>query len=591
MINKNAIKITELALGSANESLLASRLRIDDALPLAEALDEAGYWSVETSGRKIFNSCLQYIGENPWDRIREIKKVMPKTKQQMSIQGQGLLGSRHYANDIVEKFVEHAIASGIDVLRIYDGLNDVRNLKTAIAATKKQGAHAQGAIVYSAFYNDKSVLVDMAKMIEDMGVDSLAVADVAGVLNPYETFELITALKKSLKVPIALHANAGAGLSLMSLLKGVEAGLDHIDTALSSLSMTNSFSPTESIVSALNNTEWASGLNLSLLEAVADNVSVVRKKYISFDKGLHGVDNRILRTHIPSAVLENISLELQSQGAEDKFSAAVEDVQKVQIELGSIPWSSTTADVMVDQALHNVLAAERYKSISSEVQSILKGDFGLTPGDMDKDLQKRVLNGGDVITNASSDTLELEFESLSAEVKEKKYLSSENPIDDILAFALFPQAAVTFFEGQSDSSIFEPTPQFIAAEKTLLSSSYSMSVNGKQYTAAVDSAGVVAVHVDGKSHKVQVNIDGEASVHATPSDVQGAGETVMAPLSGNIVKVLVKPGQVVSAGETLLVLEAMKMETEIKAHCNGAVSTIDVKDGDSVSVGDTLLTI
>jgi oxaloacetate decarboxylase alpha subunit len=595
MTNKKSINITELALGGANHSLLAARLRLDDILPLAQKLDQVGYWSVESCSQAVFESCIRYLGENPWDRLRELKKVMPNTQQQMSLHGQSLMGSRHYADDVVENFVERAVANGIDVLRIFDAMNDSRNLSTAISAAKKQGVHAQGAIIYSASSAAEQVdFVGLAKQVEDLGADSLVIKDSSGALNPYKAFDLVTALKASLSIPIALHMNAAAGLSSMTLLKAIEAGVDHVDTAISSLSMSHSFSPTESIVSALETSAQASTLDLSLLESIAEDFSHLRKKYAAFEVPSRNVDPRILRTRLPSDVLSSITTQLKEQGAANQLNDVVGEVLQTQKDLGAIPLIASNVELVVSQAVQNVLAGKRYQSISKETQNLIKGEYGAAPGSYDQQLELRVLNGDEAMVCRPASLLEPEIESLTKDVKahakDKDFVLADNVIEDALILGLFPRSGLNFLEHRDNAEAFEPAPKAIAADDEA-SNIYSMKLNGKNYIVNVDHDGSVSIDINGHEYTVKVEVGDEAKTDSSISSAPSSGETIAAPLAGNIVKVCVAPGQSVAEGDTLLILEAMKMETEVKVATAATIANVHVKEGDSVSVGDTLVTI
>ena len=599
--NNTPIKITDVVLRDAHQSLFATRLRIDDMLPIAEKLDQVGYWSIESWGGATFDSCIRYLGEDPWERIRELKKVMPKTKQQMLIRGQNLLGYRHYADDVVETFVERAVTNGVDVFRIFDAMNDPRNLKTAMAAVKKQGAHAQGTISYTTSpVHTKQGWVDLAKQIEDMGAESLAIKDMAGILTPYDAFELVSELKASLDIPIALHAHATAGLSSMTLLKAIEAGIDHVDTAISSMSMTYGHSPTESIVAALAGTARDPALDLSLLEEIASYFRAIRKKYAKFEGALRGVDARILIAQVPGGMLTNMESQLKEQGAGDKFDEVLNEIPRVREDLGYIPLVTPTSQIVGTQAVLNVLTGERYKSISKETQGILKGEYGAAPAAFNQELQNRVLDGAEPVTGRPADLLEPEMDKLVAalenESKEKGFTLAKDTIDDALTLALFPQVGLKFLENRGNADAFEPAPTTGSAGATTASddSTYTISLNGKTYVAQVDGHGQVTVNVDGRTYAAHVAAGADAPVTpaAAPMNTSTpSGQAVSAPLAGNIFKICVQPGQTVNEGDTLIILEAMKMETDIKASRSGTVGTINVSEGDSVAVGDTLLTL
>ncbi|MEP4548260.1 MAG: sodium-extruding oxaloacetate decarboxylase subunit alpha [Saccharospirillum sp.] len=596
--NKNPIKLTDVVLRDAHQSLFATRLRIDDMLPICEKLDNIGYWSVESWGGATFDACIRYLGEDPWDRIRELKKAMPNTRQQMLLRGQNLLGYRHYADDVVDRFVERAVTNGVDVFRVFDAMNDPRNLQRAMAAVKANGAHAQGTISYttSPVHNTEN-WVQLAREIEDMGADSLAIKDMSGILTPYDAFELVTKLKAALDIPISLHCHATAGLSSMTLLKAIEAGIDHVDTAISSMSMTYGHSPTESIVSALQGTDRDPGFDLLKLEEIAAYFRTVRKKYAAFEGQLRGVDSRILVAQVPGGMLTNMESQLKEQGAGDKFDAVLDEIPKVRKDLGYIPLVTPTSQIVGTQAVLNVLTGERYKSISKETQAILKGEYGSAPAPFDSDLQAKVLNGGEAITCRPADMIDDEMDKLTAELegiaKEKDIKLAEAVVDDVLTYALFPQIGLKFLQNRGNAEAFEPVPTAAAASPAKAgkaeAATYTVAINGKSYVAQVDATGGVSVSINGKTYKTDISEGGEVS--SAPAAPAESGTEVPAPLAGNIFKILVQPGDTVEEGQVVMILEAMKMETEVSAPQAGTVGTIQVKEGDSVSVGDTLLTL
>jgi oxaloacetate decarboxylase alpha subunit len=596
----NPVLITDVVLRDGHQSLFATRLRLDDMLPIAAKLDQIGYWSLESWGGATFDSCIRYLGEDPWERIRELKKAMPNTRQQMLIRGQNLLGYRHYADDVVEKFVERAVTNGVDVFRIFDAMNDPRNLTTTMAAVKKQGAHAQGTLSYTTSpVHTKQSWLDLARAIEDMGADSLAIKDMAGILTPYDAFDLVTELKSSLSIPIALHAHATAGLSSMTILKAIEAGIDHVDTSISSMSMTYGHSPTESIVAALAGTPRDPKLDLVLLEEIATYFRDVRKKYASFEGTLRGVDSRILIAQVPGGMLTNMEGQLKEQGASDKFDEVLKEIPRVREDLGFIPLVTPTSQIVGTQAVLNVLTGERYKSISKETQAILKGEYGKAPSAFNADLQAQVLDGAKAISCRPADLLAPEMDSLTTELKalanDKDFSLAKDEIDDVLTYALFPQIGLKYFENRNNPDAFEPVPQ--AAELSTVTAtnnsddkqSYTVSLNGKKYAAAVSTDGNVAVSINGINYTTTVT-EGTGDITSSENAVS-SGETIAAPLAGNIFKINVTIGQQVNPGDILIILEAMKMETEIKAAMAGTISEINVSAGDSVAVGDTLLTL
>lgn len=589
LVNK-PLGITEVVLRDAHQSILATRLRLEDMLPIAAKLDQVGFWSIETWGGATFDSCIRYLGEDPWERIRQLKAVMPNTPQQMLLRGQNLLGYRHYADDVVDKFVERAAHNGVDVFRIFDAMNDPRNLQRAMQAVRATGKHAQGTISYTTSpVHTLDMWVDLGKQLQDLGADSVAIKDMAGILRPYEAFELVSRLKQSLDIPIHMHCHATAGLSTAAIVKAVEAGIDNVDASISSMSMTYGHSPTESVVAIFNETERDTGLNLELLEEIAAYFREVRKKYAKFEGNLRGVDSRILVAQVPGGMLTNMENQLREQGASDRFDEVLAEIPRVREDLGFIPLVTPTSQIVGTQAVINVLTGERYKSITKEAAGVLKGEYGAAPAPFNAELQARVLDGAEAISCRPADLLDNELDKLTAELQQlasEKNISlsqGEALVDDVLTYALFPQIGLKFLENRDNPAAFEPVP------------------TGNERAAADAGAAVYTVDVNGKSFVVQVNEGGDiegiksiASAAGTASEaapVTGEGDPQGAPLAGNIFRVLVEPGQQVEEGEVLMILEAMKMETEICAFRAGVISSVNVKVGDAVTLGDCLVTI
>ena len=592
---KKPLGITDVVLRDAHQSLFATRLRLDDMLPIAEKLDQVGFWSLESWGGATFDACIRYLGEDPWERIRELKKAMPNTPQQMLFRGQNILGYRHYADDVVEKFVERAAVNGVDVFRVFDAMNDPRNLETAIKAVRKVEKHAQGTISYTVSdVHTLDMWVELAKNIESMGADSVAIKDMAGLLKPYVAFELVSRLKKELSIPVHMQCHATTGMSTATALKAIEAGIDNVDTAISSMSMTYGHSPTESLVAILEGTERDTGLDLTLLEEIAGYFREVRKKYAKFEGSLRGVDSRILTAQVPGGMLTNMENQLRDQGATDKFDDVLAEIPRVRADLGMIPLVTPTSQIVGTQAVMNVIFGERYKSISKETAGVLKGEYGATPAPMNADLQARVLEGADAITCRPADLLEPEVSRLNDELKSIasdkgiKLESGEREIDDVLTYALFPEIGLKFLENRGNPDAFEPVPTGepeVAAAPAKAAGEpdvYTVNVSGQSYVVQVAEGGDISA------------ISPSAPVAAAPAAapaVAGGGEPISAPLAGNIFKVNVSAGEHVQQGDVIIVLEAMKMETEVRAAKAGVVGSVSVKEGDSVSVGETLLTI
>ncbi len=595
--NKAPLGITDVVLRDGHQSLFATRMRIDDMLPIAEKLDQVGYWSLETWGGATFDACIRYLGEDPWERIRELKKAMPKTPMQMLLRGQNLLGYRHYADDVVDKFVERCAVNGVDVFRVFDAMNDMRNIERALKAVKNSGKHAQGTLSYTISpVHNMDLWVSMAKQIEDMGADSICIKDMAGLLKPYTGHELVSRLKAECDLPVHMQCHATTGMSTATALKCVEAGIDNIDTSISSMSMTYGHSPTEALVAILEETDRATGLDLNLLQEIAAYFREVRKKYAKFEGSLKGIDSRILVAQVPGGMLTNMENQLRDQGAEDKFDAVLEEIPRVREDLGLIPLVTPTSQIVGTQAVLNVLTGERYKSISKETSGILKGEYGATPAPMNKELQERVLEGAEPITCRPADLLEPEIDRLKSELvdlageKNINLEDGERQIDDVLTYALFPQIGLKFLENRENPDAFEPAPT--GKESTVPTTDsgdevYTVTVEGVSYTVSVSPGG----DVTGMVPVNKGDSAGASGADASSGSVPEGGEPVGSPLAGNIFKILVKPGQQVEEGDTLIVLEAMKMETNVSASRSGTISSVDVDQGDKVAVGDTLLHI
>ena len=599
------LALTELVLRDAHQSLLATRMRIEDMLPIAEKIDKAGFWSVESWGGATFDACIRYLGEDPWERIRKLKAAMPNTKQQMLLRGQNLLGYRHYADDVVTRFVERAHESGVDVFRIFDAMNDIRNLKTAIKATIDSGAHAQGTISYTVSpVHNLELWLDMAKQLEDLGVHSICVKDMAGLLKPYECEALITGLKETVDVPIAMQCHATTGLSTATYQKAIDAGIDMLDTAISSMSMTYGHSATETMVSIVEGTERDTGISLPELEDIASYFREVRKKYSKFEGSLKGVDARILLAQVPGGMLTNMESQLKEQGAEDKFEEVLKEIPRVREDLGFIPLVTPTSQIVGTQSVLNVLTGERYKSITKETAGVLKGEYGATAAPVNKELQERVLDGAEPVTCRPADNIAPELDVLSKELDElaeKKQLSlSDDKIDDVLTYALFPQIGLKFIENRGNPDAFEPAPSAQEPQST----SAPKPAEAKSNSQGTTASETYDVNVDGKVYRVEVAPSGTltsvtpASGSQAPTQPQAnsaapsastSSQSVDAPLAGNVFKVLVRTGDSVSEGDVVMILEAMKMETEIRSAFTGTVTDITVGEGDAVTSGQPLI--
>lgn len=588
--------ITEVVLRDAHQSLLATRLRVEDMLPICGKLDRVGFWSLESWGGATFDACIRYLGEDPWERLRLLKSAMPNTRQQMLLRAQNLLGYRHYADDVVDKFVERAAENGMDVFRIFDALNDPRNFERAIKATVACGKHAQGTISYTVSpVHTIDMWVDLAKRLEDMGAHSIAIKDMAGLLKPYVAGELVSRLKATLGVPVHMQCHATTGLSTAAIVKAVEAGIDNVDTAISSMSMTYGHSPTESVVSIFEGTDRDTGLDIMLLEEIAEYFRQVRKKYAKFEGTLRGVDSRILVAQVPGGMLTNMESQLKEQGALQRMNEVLEEIPRVREELGFIPLVTPTSQIVGAQAVLNVLAGERYKTIAKETAGVLKGEYGATPAPVNADLQKRVLGDGQPIVCRPADLLEPEMERLTKELKKMAAGSdvrlAENEVEDVLTYALFAQVGWKFLQNRGNPAAFEPAPgtepapaqaAAVTGEKAGPGgvASYTVTVNGRAYQVEVAPGGAIS--------SVQ---PAPESAFQTPRPPTGGGEQVKAPMAGHILRINVREGQSVEAGQVVVVMEAMKMETEVRARKPGVVSEVCVKVGDTVIANDPLVNV
>jgi oxaloacetate decarboxylase alpha subunit len=582
--------ITELVLRDAHQSILATRLRIEDMLPICEQLDQIGYWSIESWGGATFDACIRYLGEDPWERLRLLKAAMPNTPQQMLFRGQNILGYRHYADDVVDKFVERCVVNGIDVFRIFDAMNDMRNIEQAVKAVLSTDAHAQGTISYTTSpVHTLDKWVNQGREIEDMGAHSICIKDMAGLLTPYTAYELISKLKKAVGIPIHMQCHATTGLSVGTYIKAIDAGIDNVDTAISSMSMTYGHSPTETIVASLQGQERDTGLDLLKLEKVAAYFRDIRKKYAQFEGSLKGVDGRILVSQVPGGMLTNMESQLKEQGAADKVDEVLKEIPRVREDLGYIPLVTPTSQIVGTQAVMNVLAGERYKTISKETAGILKGEYGAAPAEFNKELQAKVLEGAEPITCRPADLIEPEMDKLIAEVKKKAadegVKLAKNVEEDALINGLFAQVGWKFLLNRGHPEAFEaaPDPVAFAASKAPKAvnptEAYTVNVDGRNYNVVVGPGGS------------DINVQPEVSAATAIPAVSTGGVAVDSPMAGIILKINVKVGDSVAAGDIIVIMEAMKMETEVRSKSAGTVSAVNVKEGDAVAVGDALVTL
>lgn len=439
------VGITETVCRDAHQSLIATRMTTDEILPAIPLLDKIGYHSLEVWGGATFDACLRFLNEDPWDRLRKIRAAAPNTKLQMLFRGQNVLGYRHYADDVVEYFVQKSIANGIDILRIFDALNDVRNLQTAINATKKEKGHVQAAISYTISpVHDNNFFVKLAKEYENCGADSICIKDMAGLLTPYTAYDLVKEMKKAVKIPIQLHTHYTSGVASMTYLKAIEAGVDVVDCALSPLAMGTSQPPTEPLVATLRGTEYDTGIDLNALTEISDYFKPMREKYLKsglMSTKVMGVDINTLKYQVPGGMLSNLVSQLKQQGKEDKLEEVLREVPRVREDLGYVPLVTPTSQIVGTQAVLNVIMGERYKMVSNETKGICKGEYGRTPVPIDEEFRKKIIGNEKAITCRPADLIEPELEKLRRECAE--WTEQE---EDVLSYALFDQVAVKFFE-------------------------------------------------------------------------------------------------------------------------------------------------
>jgi len=582
-MSQKIIGITEVVLRDGHQSLLATRFRYKDMVDILSAMDQVGYWSVESWGGAIFDSCIRYLGEDPWERIRNIKSMMPNTPQQMLLRGQNLLGYKHYADDVVDLFVERSVANGVDVFRVFDALNDVRNMDRALKSVKKMGGHAQGTISYTTSpVHTIDTWVELSLQLQDLGADSLALKDMAGLLKPYVAFELVSKLKEALEIPVHMQCHATTGMSTATGIKAIEAGLDNIDTSISSMSMTYGHSPTEAMVAILDGTNRSTNLDLDKLEPIAEHFKVIRKKYKKFEGSLRGIDSRILVSQVPGGMLTNLENQLRDQNASDKFDEVLMEIPKVREDLGFIPLVTPTSQIVGTQSVINVLSGERYKNITKETRSLLLGEYGRTPIPVNEELQQRVSSDATVIDCRPADLIDHELETIKnkfADVIDKHSLDIELNEDNTLIFAMFPEIGLQFLKNINNPEFFEEEP---LSFKSRGSEGYSVNVNGEEYVISINPLGEIEF-ADG----VAANT---SATNAQPTSTSNA-QPINAQLGGNIFKVLCKVGDVIALDQTVLILEAMKMETEVKSPIAGTITSIDIKEGDAVTPGQLLLTV
>jgi len=607
------VKITELVLRDGHQSLIATRMRTDDMLPICSKLDSIGFWSLEAWGGATFDACVRYLKEDPWERLTKLRKAIPNTPLQMLLRGQNLLGYRHYSDDVVRAFIQKSADNGVDVFRVFDAMNDTRNIRVSIEAVKKAKKHAEGTIAYTTSpVHDIAYFVAMAKQLEEMGSDTIAIKDMAGLLTPQMTTDIVKAISKAVSVPVHLHSHATSGLASMCLLRGVENGATLIDTCNSSFSEGTSHPTTESIVAAFKGTEYDTGLDLGALQEVTAYFREVRKKYWQFESEFTGVDTRVLVNQVPGGMISNLSNQLKEQGALNRMDDVLAEIPKVREDLGFPPLVTPTSQIVGTQAVLNVMTGERYKSITNEVKSYLLGHYGKAPGKVNEAVRKLAVGDNDVIECRPADLLDDEMDKLRAECE-----SLVKTEEDVLTYAMFPDLATTFLKERNANSL--KPEQLLSKEAASVNEAryapneFNITLHGETFHVKLTGSGHAGeekrpyyVSVDGIAEEVIVETLSEIEVNGKSSGTKKKNNVSMASsgrprpthqgcvttaMPGTIVEVKVKAGDKVQAGFPVLVIEAMKMENEIQAPKSGVVVAVHVKKGDSVTPDESLLEI
>ena len=601
-------RVTETVLRDGHQSLIATRMRTDDMLPICEKLDKIGFWSLEVWGGATFDSCIRFLKEDPWERLQLLKQALPNTRLQMLLRGQNLLGYRHYSDDVVKEFVKLSAQNGIDVFRVFDAMNDIRNIQSSIKAIKKNDKHAQGAICYttSPVHNNK-LFVKMARQMQEMGCDSIVIKDMAGLLTPYVTSELVKALVDSLDVPVHLHSHATAGLASMCQIKALEAGCSGIDTAISSFAEGTSHPTTESMVAALHNTPYDTKLDLPALQAIGGYFYQVRKKYHQFESEFTGLDTRVQVNQVPGGMISNLSNQLKEQGELTRMNDVLDEIPRVRAELGYPPLVTPTSQIVGTQAVLNVLTGERYKTITNEVKLYFQGKYGKAPGKINKKIKQLAIGNEDVIECRPADLLKPELARLKAEIG-----SLAKTEEDVIIYAMFPDIGKEFLEQRSSGTL---TPEYLEpmgeseASRPNAPTEFLITLHGEEYHIKVTGTGhpnqerrPFYMTLDGVPEELQVEILSEIDLSDNDSTLSRAGKSSKHPkatepghvttsMPGVIVDVLVKVDDEVEAGTPVIITEAMKMETEIQAPISGKITEVYVSKGDTVNPDEILIAI
>ncbi|MFQ3200859.1 MAG: pyruvate carboxylase subunit B [Zhongshania sp.] len=600
MSRDKPVLITDVALRDGHQSLLATRMRTEDMLPVCAQLDAIGFWSLEVWGGATFDACVRFLKEDPWERLRKLREALPNTQLQMLLRGQNLLGYRHYADDVVEAFIQKAADNGMDIFRVFDAMNDVRNLQTSIAAIKKSGKHAQGTLCYTTSpVHNTAKFVQQAKDMVAMGVDSIAIKDMAGLLTPMATSELVKALKDTVDVPLALHSHMTSGLAGLCQWKAIEAGIDIIDTAMSAFANGTSHPATETMVAALKGTPSDSGLDLTALREISAKLWVVRKKYHQFESEFTREDVSVQINQVPGGMMSNLANQLKEQGALNRIGDVFAEIPAVRKDLGYPPLVTPTSQIVGTQAVMNILSDKRYTTITNEVKRYLQGHYGAAPAEVNKELRARAIGTEDVIDVRPADLLAPELVKLRKEVGD--LAKSE---EDVLTYAMFPDLGRAFLTDRDAGTLVPEVLEPIGQAPRPVSeggvpTEFVIDVHGESYQVAITGVGIKG---SGKRH-IYMTLDGmpEEVVFEALNEYKAEGNSgrksaskpghVSTNMPGNIVEVLVAVGDIVTAGQAVLVTEAMKMEAEVQAPISGKVTEIFVAKGDRVTPGELLVDI
>lgn len=601
MTDKKPIEVTDLILRDAHQSLIATRMRTEDMLPICPQLDAIGYWSLEVWGGATFDACIRFLKEDPWERLQKLRKALPNTRLQMLLRGQNLLGYRHYADDVVTAFVKKSAENGIDVFRVFDALNDLRNIETAMQVVKDSGKHAQGTICYTTSpVHTPKLFVKQAKQLEKMGADSIVIKDMAGLLTPYDTYDLVKAIKDAVPLPLVIHSHATSGLAALCQMKAVEAGADRIDTAISSFAGGTSHPATEFQVAALRNTPWDTGLDLDKLSEIADYFRTVRKKYHQFESEFTREDISVQINQVPGGMMSNLANQLKEQNALDRIREVFAEIPRVREDLGYPPLVTPTSQIVGTQAVYNVLAGERYKTITNEVKRYLQGGYGLPPAAVNEEIRAKAIGKEKYSDERPADSLAPELDKLRADIGELA-LNDE----DVLTFAMFPDLGREYLQQRADGTL---KPEALLPAETGgsdrgssgMATEFKLDVHGETYDVAITGVGETGsgrrklyLSLDGMPEEVIVEALNEYVAEDKGGKRARASEPghVTTAMPGNVVDVLVAVGDHVEAGQAVLVTEAMKMESEIHSNIAGEVKAVNVAKGDRVTPGDVLVEI